>query len=258
MNLSAEAIRDSLCHAFCGSVEVTLRGDSVAVALPMSGRDGDGLMAYVSPRTGGFRISDMGATMMRLSYEHDLPKLLSGARSTLYRTILSESGLQEEDGEIFLDVPAADLTHGLFVLGQGLTRIEDVGLWTRVRVESTFYDDLRDILSSFLPAEQVHEAYTVPGVPDADLYPVDYFIETRGRPLYLMGVKGTNKARLATIILQHLQKHQHRFESLIVCANIDELPRLDRNRLLNAANDVVPSILEAGAIRQKIEHRLSA
>lgn len=258
MNIDIESLQHNLCRTFCEDVKVVLRDGLVSVALPLSGRDGDQMVAYLKRAPSGWRISDMGATMMRLSYENDLDKLLTGARGDLFEAILRESGIEEDDGDLFVEVPADALPRGLFTLGQALTRIEDLGLWTKARVESTFGDDLRSILHSFLSAEDIDEEYIVPGIPNAESYAVDYHIHTRGRPLYLFGVNNQARARLATIILQHLLAHNHRFESLVVIEDIDRLSKLDRNRLMNAANDVVPSITETSAIEQKVRHRLTA
>ena len=256
MRIEVEAIKKSLCNAFCQDVDVVERGENIAIALPMAARDGDVMMAYLRPIAAGFRVSDMGSTMMRLSYENDLGKLLSGARGQLYETILKESGLNEDDGEIYVDVPASGLTQGLFTLGQGLTRVEDIGLWTKARVESTFYEDLDRFLMSFLPSDSIEKDYLVPNLPNADSYPIDYYIHAPRRPLYLFGVNSSSKARLATIILQYLQANNEDFESLVVCSNIDDLANQDRNRLMNAANDVVPTIDDTLAIQYKINHRI--
>lgn len=256
MNIDIEALQSSLCRTFCSDVSVMVRDDKLSVSLPMSARDGDRMTAYLSPIAGGWRVSDMGTTMMRLSYENDLGRLLTGARGQLFETILKENGLFEDDGELYLDVPADALTRGLFTLGQGLTRVEDIGLWTRNRIESTFYEDLKELLREFVPSQDMDEGYIVPGLPSAESYPVDYLIRTGGRPLYLFGVNGKDKAMLTTIILQHLQQSSHSFESMVVCANIDEIPKQDRRRLMNAANDVIPYIQDAPAIRKKIEHRM--
>lgn len=258
MSIDIPALQKLLCNTFCQDVRVTLSEGKASVALPMSARDGDQIMAYLSQTTAGWRISDMGTTMMRLSYENDLSKLFTGARGQLLETILKEGGLEEDDGEIFVEVPADALPRGLFTLGQGLTRIEDIGLWTRTRIESTFYDDLRTILDGFLPREAFEESYVVPSIPNGESYPVDYFIHTAGRPLYLFGVNTKEKAMLTTIILQHLQKARHNFDSMVICSNVEEIPKPDRRRLLNAANDVVATIQDTDAIRQKIEHRLTA
>lgn len=74
----------------------------------------------------------------------------------------------------------------------------------------------------------------------------------------MFGVNNQAKARLATIILQYLLVHDHRFESRVVCEDIDNISKLDRNRLMSAANDIVPSITETCAIEQKVRHRLTA
>ena len=258
MTATAEALRESLCATFCRDVAVVQREGALAVSLPIVGRDGDHLTAYVEPTTGGWRVSDKGATLMRLSYENDLSKLLTGARERLFNTVLQESGLQEDDGELFTEVPADALSMGLFSLGQGTTRIEDLGLWTRNRVESTFTDDLRAVLIEAVGHDNVVEGYEVPGLPGAENYPVDFFVRTPGAPLYIFGINNKDKARLATIILQHLAAYTQRFNSMVVYSDVDDIPKADARRLMIAANDAVPSITERDGIKAKIAHRMAA
>ncbi|MDF2074497.1 DUF1828 domain-containing protein [Ectopseudomonas chengduensis] len=258
MNIDQQALQKQLCSTFCQDVRVTLGDGHARVNLPMTGRDGDGFTAYLQPISAGWRVSDMGTTMMRLSYENDLSKLFTGARGKLFETILKESGLTEDDGELFLEVASDSIPRGLFTLGQGITRLEDIGLWTRNRIESTFYEDLASVLESILPPDQLERGYVVPGVPNGDSYPVDYHIHTQRRPLYLFGVNTKEKAMLTTIILQHLQAARKDFDSMVICSNIEEIPKLDRRRLINAANDVVANIQDTDAIRMKVEHRIRA
>ena len=200
----------------------------------------------------------MGSTLMRLSYENDLQRLLSGARETLYESILAESGLTEDDGELYVDVPADHLPTGLFRLGQGLTRVEGMGLWTRSRVQSTFTEDLRDLLFSLVPQGEIQRNYIVPGLEQAENYPIDYRITTPHKPLFLFGVSGKDRAMLTTIILQHLQKHRVSFDSMVVFEDFDELSKREQRHLMNAANDMVASIKDVEAIKQKIDHRRAA
>lgn len=258
MTTTVEGIRQSLCTTFCRDVAVSERAGAAAVSLPIVGRDGDCLTAYVEPATAGWRISDKGATLMRLSYENDLAKLLSGARERLYQTVLLEYGLQEDDGDIFTEVPTDALATGLFSLAQGLTRVEGLGLWTRNRVESTFTDDLRSALIAAAGHEQVIENYIAPEVPSADSYPIDFCIKTKSHPLFVFGVQNRDKARLTTIVLQHLAAHTPFFNSMVVYSDVDDIPKADRNRLMNAANDSVANINDAAAIKTKVQHRMLA
>lgn len=247
-------LKQTLCSAFCADVGIRSSGDMVSVSLPMTARDGDSFCIYLSRSRSGWRLSDAASTMMRLSYENDLSKLLTGPRLRLYEAILAENGLQEDDGELFAEVPADQLIAGMFRVGQGISRIEDIALWTRSRVESTFYSDLRAAILATVPAEDVTEGYT-PDFEGGEDYQVDYRIEAPARPLFVFGVNGKDKARLTTITLLKLKASGTRFDSMIVCSDIADLPRADESRLLSAANDIVPSIANVTAIREKIEHR---
>lgn len=252
--IDMDELKTTLCNAFCANVGVRTSGDLVAVSLPMTARDGDSFCVYLSRTKSGWRLSDAATTMMRLSYENDLNKLFTGPRARLYSTILAESGLQEDDGELFAEVPADQLIAGMFRVGQGLSRIEDIALWTRSRVESTFYSDLRAAIMGVVPAADVTENH-IPEFEGGEDYQVDYKVEAPSRPLFIFGVNGKDKARLTTITLLKLKAAGIRFDSMIICSDIAELPRADESRLLAAANDVVPSISNVVAIREKIEHR---
>ena len=254
--IDVDELKETLCSAFCSNVGIRSSGDLVTVALPVAARDGDSFTVYLTRSKSGWRISDAANTMMRLSYENDLAKLFTGPRARLYETILAENGLQEDDGEIFTEVAADQLVGGMFRLGQGLSRVEDIALWTRSRVESTFYSDLRSAILGAVPAEDVTEGYT-PDFAGGQDYQVDYRIEAVGRPLFVFGVNGKDKARLTTITLLKLKEAEVRFDSMIVCSDIADLPRADESRLLAAANDVVPLISNVVAIREKIAHRRS-
>lgn len=253
MTIDLNELKQTLCHAFCSDVGIRVSGDLVAVSLPMTARDGDSFCVYISRIKSGWRLSDAATTMMRLSYENDLGKLFTGPRASLYGTILAESGLQEDDGEIFTEVPANMLIPGMFRLGQGLSRIEDIALWTRSRVESTFYNDLQSAVTAAVPADDLTENY-IPEIEDGEDYPVDYRIETGGWPLYLFGINGKDKARLTTITLLKLKHSGQQFDSIVVFNDIAELPKQDVSRLLSAANDIVPNVSNLEVMSEKIAH----
>ena len=255
---SIDWMRQRLCEAFCADIQVVERRGMILISMPLAGRDGDRFTVYVERTTGGWRLSDNATTLMRLSYENDVSRLLDGARGKLFETILAESQIQEEDGELYLAVPADSLIHGLFTLTQGMTRIEDLALWTRSRAETTFYDDLRRELYEAIGTEAVHENYVVPELPNAENYTIDYFIESSHRPIYLFGVGNKEKAQLATIVLQYLAAQHHRHHSIIVFSDMDALPKQVRFRLMDAANDMIPALEgHSGALRHKISDRMT-
>ena len=248
----------TLCRALCGSVKVKKRGDALwQVDTPWTFPDGDGYSIYVSQApTGGLRISDQGLTMMRLSYENDIAKLREGSRGRLLTQVLADAGLSEDDGEFYLDATAEELGTSVLRIGQALTRVHDLTFLNRLRVESTFYEDLREKLQTVVGAERLTEGYVLPGVANARDYPVDYFVSGGTLPLYLFGVPNRDKARLATIILQHLVRSGEDFNSMVVFQNAADLPRADLGRLMNAANDMIDSLDATADFERKLLRRV--
>jgi len=256
--MNATALQDLLCRSLCGDVVLTSVGqDAWQVSTPFMFPDGDAYAMYLRQTPdGAWRISDMGSTLMHLSYENDVGKFREGGRGRLFGQVLADAGLEEDDGEFFLIAPVEGLGTGLFSFGQAMTRLHDITFLNRLRVESTFYEDLREILKSTLDESRLHEGYIVTDAPRAEDYPVDYYIEGGQAPLYLFGVPNRDKARLATIILQHLTSAGLEFNSLIVFQNMAEIPTRDLSRLTNAANDMIDSLDARPDLERKLMRRI--
>ncbi|MBL8528055.1 MAG: DUF1828 domain-containing protein [Burkholderiales bacterium] len=256
--MKAEELEEVLCKSLCAQAQVRASEQGLwQVRTPFSYPDGDAYSLYVRQLpTGGLRITDVGLTLMHLSYDNDVDKVRDGTRGRLLQQILAESDLSEADGEFFIDGPADQLGLNVFRFGQALTRVHDLTFLNRVRAESTFYEDLRELLRELVGQERLRESYVVPDVPRGNEYPVDFFVSGSETPLYLFGVPNRDKARLATIILQHLIAAGRDFNSMIVFQNMAELPRADVSRLTNAANDQVDSLDAADDLRRKLLQRV--
>ena len=257
--MNTQEFSSLLCRTLCASAQVHEAKPGLwRVHTPFVFPDGDGFSLYVQQLpSGGVRVTDLGATLMHLSYENDIQKFRDGTRATLLDQILTDASVSEDDGEFYVEAPLADLGSSVFRVGQALTRIHDLSFLNRLRSESTFYEDLREVLQSMLDVERFHEGYVVPDVPRATDYPVDYYVDGGALPLYLFGVPNRDKARLATIILQHLIASGQNFNSMVVFRNMSDLPRADVSRLTNAANDQVDSLDAASDLRRKLLQRVA-
>ncbi|MCA0246317.1 MAG: DUF1828 domain-containing protein [Proteobacteria bacterium] len=248
----------SLCEALCAEVRIVARPNNVfAVSTPLTFPDGDSLPIFLRRLPeGGVEFTDMGNSLMRLSYETDAPALREGTRGRILSQLLAEFGLEDRRGELVLAVPGHQTGLGVFKFSQALTRVHDLSFLNRVNVESTFYEDLRKDLEEIVGDRRMILNYTVPAIgPD---YPIDYFIPGSRLPLYVFGVPNQDKARLATIVLQHLLSNGQIFDSAVVFRDADLLPRRDFNRLANVANDIVTSADATEDLTRKIKHRLAA
>ena len=256
--MNTQELSGLLCKTLCANTAVSESKPGLwRVQTPFVFPDGDGYSLYVQQLpSGGVRVSDLGATMMHLSYENDLQKFRDGARARLLDQILSDAAVQEDDGEFFVEAPLSELGTSVFRVGQALTRIHDLSFLNRLRNESTFYDDLREMLQTLVDPERLHESYPVPDVPRATDYPVDYYIDGGALPVYLFGVPNRDKAQLATIVLQHLIGSGREFNSMVVFQNMSDLPRAVLGRLTNAANDQVDSLDAFEDLRRKLLQRV--
>jgi hypothetical protein len=166
--------------------------------------------------------------------------------------------LIDDEGELRLDVAANRLGDGIFQFGQALTRVHDLTMLNRVQVESTFYDDLYERLTEIVGADRVIRDYTAPGLAQSQDYPIDFAIPDLREPLLIFGVPSQSKARLATIVMQHLLRQNVAFRGMVVYADMSAIPRPDVSRLTAVANDQVPTLLESEALIRKVKAAVAA
>lgn len=256
MNTPAE-LQDLLCEQWCSSANVSHDEVGLRVSLPFVEGDGDHVTVWIQHELGGWMVRDLGTTLMRLSYGMDVDLLDDGQRSKVVESIIASSGVSLVDGELRASTREGALAATLLQMGQAILRLRDIQLWKTSRVASTFYEDLERQLRAIAGDVPFETNYVVPGVPDAGSYPVDYAFFGEGRPLYVFGVPNNDKAKLATIVIQHLQQAQHAFNTLVVPADFESLAKLDRKRLLNAANDVVTGLDQSDVIERKVRARIA-
>lgn len=250
-------LKTLLCQQWCADVAIGEDAIGTRMSLPLLDPDGDEITVWVKPRLGGWSLRDCGTTMMRLSYDLDTDLLQLGQRAKVLERILNEHQIKIDDGELTCDTDEQSLGDSLLRFGQAVQRICDIKLWSQARIASTFYDDLRAKLLTIVGKERLRIDYIVPDITDSENYPVDFAITTGERPLYIFGVPSSDKAKLANIVLLHLQQAQHTFDSLIIPSDFESISKPDFRRLMNAANDVVDSSSSIDVIERKIRQRVA-
>lgn len=254
-----QELQTALCTQFCADIKVSLKNDQlIRVETPFYFSDGDPYQIFLTEiETGGFRVTDMGHTLMQMSYENDIDLLRKGTRGTLLTQIQQELGLKEDDGAFYLESTLKDISENILKLGQGITKINDLTFLNRARTESTFYEDLEERLYHIVDYEKVVQNYVYPDMEYSEDYPIDYMIQGKEAPLFLFGVGNKDKARLTTIILERLIRHQVTFESLIVFQDFDGIPKNDAKRLINVAGEMISSLDAKEDLSRKIIKRVA-
>ena len=245
MNLDVNKLQDILCSLMCAEVKIKPKnGDLLSVVTPFFFPDGDPYQIYIREMPGGIiRLTDMGHTMMHLSYENDVDKFREGTRGKLFEQIKAETFIDEDNGEFYIDTQTSNLGFNIFRLGQALTKINDITFLNRARAESTFYEDLQEQLFKIVGEEKVKKDYYYEEMENANDYPIDYRIEGKfGSPLFLFGIPNKDKARLTTIILERLLRSKADFDSILIFSDQGTIPKQDLARLSNAGGEMIASL----------------
>lgn len=259
MNLSTQELKQSLCRAFCAEVNLHEQGTNLLfVETPFTFADGDTYSIYLKQLpTGGVRITDYGHTLMHLSYENDIDKLHEGTKGKIFEQILNEMDLKEENGSFYMDSSMENIASAIFRFGQGVTKIHDLTFLNRFRAEATFYEDLEKLLIGIVSREKLVVDYVYETMPNARDYPIDFRIEGKHAPLFVFGVPGRDKARLATVILEHLLREKAEFDSILIFADQSMIPRGDLARLSNVGGEMVASLDAQDDFQRKILKRVA-
>lgn len=252
----------TLCEQFCARIRLHHRASGmVMLETPFTYPDGDQYPIYLTDTaTGGLRVSDGGHTLMHLSYENDVDKFFEGSRALLWNQVTAEQGVSydESSGQFWLECAPSELAVSSFRLGQAITRIYDLTFLNRSRVASTFYEDLQEQILSLVSAEKVRRDFSVPGIPGAENYPVDFCLDGRNNlPLFVFGIPSRDKARLATIFLQYFHQHRVEFDSLLIFADQQDIPRADLARLSNVGGEMIASLNAEDDFRRKLLRKVS-
>ena len=255
MALDRTLLEDALCRRLCAKIRVHERDDGVLMLdTPFTFPDGDHYPIYVTQAgSGKVTLSDRGHTLMHMSYEHDVDTFYEGTRKVLLEQIVRDSDIQVDNGTFSAEAPPDQIADAVFRLGQALTKIYDLTFLSRDRQDSTFYGEVKTLLSRMLDDDRIETDYISQEIPDGTNYPVDYRFEgLGGSHVFLYAVPNRDKARLTTIMLSHFLLHELSFDSIIVYKDQQQIPRLDIARLTNVAGTAVASLAAEKDLRRKI------
>jgi hypothetical protein len=259
MNLDVNKLQEMLCSLMCAEVKIRPKnGKLLAVDTPFFFADGDPYQIYIKEMPGGvIRLTDMGHTMMHLSYDNDIDKFREGTRGNIFNQIKAETFIEEDNGEFFIDTPVENLGYNIFRLGQALTKINDLTFLNRARAESTFYEDLQEQLKKVVGEEKIVKDFYYNEMENSRDYPIDFKIDGKYAPLFLFGIPNKDKARLTTIILERLLRAKADFESILIFADQGAMPRQDLARLSNAGGEMIASLDAESDFSRKLLRKIN-
>ena len=213
------------------------RPNIMQVIAPLYHEDGDMLDIFLDiPKNSGdpIRISDHGLTLMRLSYSFEVD---SPTKQKILLRILSENGVEEFDGRLFIRSSRETLYPDLMQFAQTIAKVCNLQMMKREVIQSLFYETLNDFVSTELSLYKPEPRYMP--IPERDDLDVDWRFPaiTTSKDIFLYGVRDTAKARLAVLSCQAFQVKGIPFRSLIIHEDFEtSLSKKDQSRITNIAD----------------------
>lgn len=106
------------------------------ILCPFYHEDGDMYDIFLEPGTSGeVRICDHGLTLMRLSYTYELdtPK-----KEEVFNRILKEHGIQNEEGNLFIEAPQQYVLEAFFRFTQAIGKITNLSIFKKEKICARF------------------------------------------------------------------------------------------------------------------------
>ena len=224
--MSIESIEQDFHRKVSQKVRLSGEGiDRFRVLTPFLFDDGDHLAIVLKKDGTRWVLSDEAHTYMHLTYDIEEKDLHRGTRQTIISNALSTFGIEDQEGELVLEVPEERYGDALYSFVQGLLKITDVSFLSRERVRSTFMEDFRTLLSEVTPEERRSFDWSDPEHDPNGMYVVDCRINGMPRPLFVHGLAGDGRTRDATIALLQFEKWGLQFRSVAIFEDQETINR---------------------------------
>ena len=217
--------------------------DRFRVFTPFRFDDGDHLAIVLKKVGERWLISDEGHTYMHLTYDIDDKLLHTGNRKKIILRALSLFDIEDRDGELIREVSNGNYGEALYAFAQALLRIADVSYLSRERVQSTFREDFRTLLSENVPKSRMRSNWNDPERDPEKNYVVDCRINGMPEPLFVFALSSDNKTRDATIALHQFKEWRIPFRSLGIFKNQSDISRKVQERFSDVCDKVFYSLI---------------
>ena len=216
------------------------RSGKYQLVVPICHEDGDMVDIYLQDSPEGenhIRICDFGMAVMRLSYTYELN---THSRQKIFDSILINSDVQNEEGNLYLDTTREMLYESVLQFAGCVQKVCNMRYWSREIVRSTFYEDLKEYTTTEL-GKCNPEPDFVP-LPNYKILTVDWSLSYKNRNFYLFGVLGNDKAKSTAIALLEFKKENLPFISLVVYENMQDLGNKEITYLIMNADKQYPNL----------------
>jgi len=214
--------------------------DLYQVIVPFEHPDTDLLEVYVQIiENNGILLTDMGVTVMRLSYTIDID---SDTTKKYLKSITDDQGLFETGGTITCPTSYEELEKSIGNFIQGLSKVLAIASLSRSVKESIFADVLgKLILTEAHEYNPIKNYFPIESKKD---YTVNYKLgfQTTKRPIFLFAVNNGYNAREALGNILFFMNEKISFKSVVAYEDMDSITNKDIRKLTDIADKQFSSL----------------
>lgn len=180
------------------------------------------------------RISDNGTSLMRLSYLFDFD---TDNKKKILNDIVLKRGAEFDRGNITLTTKRNTIFESLMSYVQLVSEICNMDILSHETIANLFYDYLISAIKDMHISAKYVQDYQPTQNPDL-IIDHAFWGHKEQRPIFLFGIKDTNKAQQSTIQCLMLKLERVPHKSVAVFQDIDSIAGRAKRTLLNATGKV--------------------
>ncbi|MFA5273008.1 MAG: DUF1828 domain-containing protein [Candidatus Peribacter sp.] len=223
--MDAETLRNLLASGFKEHVRIKVRRPNLfQVFVPFYHPDGDMLEIFIESWDKGFRVQDMGKTMMRLSYEFEMN---TANKKKMLREILSNYQVLEDNSNFYLNVSTPEeLYPSVMHLITVILKVSDLSYLKRETVRSLFYEYFDSFVQNQVkPKLSIAKNYAPPFDHEKNYVAPYAVLERVQKPIVIFPILNDDKCEESTIILQQYEIKGFENASVAVFENQEDISR---------------------------------